>query len=341
MAENSHVDLGFVEKTDTGKLSCQYFPSKVGGKPAWLSLSSLPSPNQILCSKCNNICVFLLQVYAPIEDDDNSFHRTVFVFLCKNPNCHQPNSSVPFIALRSQLPRINDFYSPDPPTPVTPVPDNGDKLCVVCGISGPKCCSKCHSRSYCSKEHQIIDWKKGHKLNCNECKEDKTTNTSQVLFQEYELLIEDEEFQKEEEKSEPEKKEELHSFLKSEKASSLLQDCSSEELEKMSNQSEDKVFLKFRKRIDHAPEQVLRYDRGGCPLLVSSDNKPDKIPNCTCGAQRQFEFQVMPQLLCHLGVDQVGDSIDWGTLCVYTCSANCYHGNQYQQEYLWKQDYSK
>ncbi|XP_048763250.1 programmed cell death protein 2-like [Ostrea edulis] len=341
MAENSHVDLGFVEKTDPEKLTCQQFPSKVGGKPAWLSLSPLPSPDQLSCPKCNAVCVFLLQVYAPVDDDDNAFHRTVFVFLCKNPECHQLNSSVPFIVLRSQLPRVNDFYSPEPPTPATPVPIKGDKLCVVCGSVGPKCCSKCHSRSYCCKEHQTIDWKGGHKQNCSDTQEDRCSERSKVLFQEYELLIEEEAFQKEEEKSEAEKKQELQSFLKSDKASSLLQECPPEDMEKMSNQSEDKVFLKFRKRVGHAPDQVLRYDRGGCALLVSEDNKPDNIPDCSCGAKREFEFQVMPQLLCHLGVDRVGASIDWGTLCVYTCSANCDTGNQYQQEYLWKQDYSK
>lgn len=167
MAEKSHVDLGFVEKTDPENLTCQHFPSKIGGKPAWLSLAPLPSPNQLQCPKCSGICIFLLQVYAPVEDDSNAFHRTVFVFLCKNPNCHQPNSNAPFCVVRSQLPRDNDFYSPDPPTPPTPIPSKGDNLCAVCGIAGPKCCAKCHSRSYCSKEHQVIDWKNGHKQNCS------------------------------------------------------------------------------------------------------------------------------------------------------------------------------
>lgn len=87
--------------------------------------------------------------------------------------------------------------------------------------------------------------------------EDGSTKRSQVLLPEYELLIEEEEFQKKEEKSESEKKEELSSFLTSDKASSLLQDCTPEELEKMSNQSEDRTFSKFRKRVEHAPDQVV------------------------------------------------------------------------------------
>lgn len=47
----------------------------------------------------------------------------------------------------------------------------------------------------------------------------------------------------------------------------------------------------------------------------------------------------MPQLLNHLGVDEVGDSIDWATLAIYTCSADCEAGGQYGREFLWKQDY--
>ena len=86
--------------------------------------------------------------------------------------------------------------------------------------------------------------------------EDMTTDSSQILFPEYELQIEEEELEKEEEKSEAEKKYELRSFLASDKANSLLADCSPGDLEKMSNQSTDKVFLKFRKRLEHAPDQV-------------------------------------------------------------------------------------
>jgi pre-rRNA-processing protein TSR4 len=51
-------------------------------------------------------------------------------------------------------------------------------------------------------------------------------------------------------------------------------------------------------------------------------------------------LQIMPQLLTYLDVDSLGDSIDWGTLCVYTCSVSCDIGNRYRKEFLWKQDYS-
>ena len=39
------------------------------------------------------------------------------------------------------------------------------KHCTVCGAVDANVCSGCHSVSYCSKEHQKMDWKK-HKPNC-------------------------------------------------------------------------------------------------------------------------------------------------------------------------------
>lgn len=51
-------------------------------------------------------------------------------------------------------------------------------------------------------------------------------------------------------------------------------------------------------------------------------------------------LKIMPQLLNHLKVDSLGESIDWGTLAVYTCADNCGGGNEYLEEFIWKQDFS-
>ena len=48
----------------------------------------------------------------------------------------------------------------------------------------------------------------------------------------------------------------------------------------------------------------------------------------------------MPQLISHLKLDDVGESIDWGTILIYTCSQNCAIGNAYSKEYAWKQDFT-
>lgn len=41
--------IGFLDKTDKWRLESRFFPSKVGGKPAWLDLKNLPPTEQLLC----------------------------------------------------------------------------------------------------------------------------------------------------------------------------------------------------------------------------------------------------------------------------------------------------
>eukprot|EP00051_Salpingoeca_urceolata_P018401 m.258052 g.258052 ORF g.258052 m.258052 type:complete len:127 (-) comp19185_c0_seq21:1160-1540(-) len=102
---------------------------------------------------------FLLQVYTggAFERDD-CFHRTLFVFCCKNGRCHLGGRSGGFKVFRSQLARSNDFYAFDPPPTdpeSAPVVVPKVPLCAVCGSRGPKRCAQCRDVSYCSREHQV------------------------------------------------------------------------------------------------------------------------------------------------------------------------------------------
>lgn len=67
-------------------------------------------------------------------------------------------------------------------------------------------------------------------------------------------------------------------------------------LTNMALSEQDKMFAKFRKQIDYAPNQIIRYDRGGTPLWISDYNIPATetiVPDCQyCGEKRIFEFQV-------------------------------------------------
>ena len=80
-------DLGFLEKIDQSdcwQLESRFFPSKVGGKPAWLDLKSLPPSSLILCPLCNLPRSFLCQLYANIDEKPECFHRTLFIFMCRS-----------------------------------------------------------------------------------------------------------------------------------------------------------------------------------------------------------------------------------------------------------------
>ncbi|XP_028398834.1 programmed cell death protein 2-like [Dendronephthya gigantea] len=376
------IELGFLEKVeDPVTLTSPFFPSKIGGKPAWLALSELPS--QILCKICEKPLVFLLQVYTPADDEKSpAYHRTVFVFCCRNGSCYKSNCNKSLKAFRCELPRSNDFYPA-----VSSFQDQDKifqefkdkkagagaswtKLCEVCGCRGEKLCSKCRQVSYCSRDHQTVDWKTGHKLVCGNAEQqrqpgaihDKTTvvelrfafigspgKVSNVLFPEFELVTEPEEIDGEiQECGNENDMEKYKDILKdNEKDNAGAKndwDSLEAESKKINDVVEDKTYCEFKKRISYEPEQVLRYQQHGNPLWVSKLNIPKEtdIPKCSCGATRTFEFQILPQLLNNMNCDSLGASIDWGTLAVYTCSRNCNsNGTSYYEEFVWKQDFSE
>jgi pre-rRNA-processing protein TSR4 len=103
----------------------------------------------------------------------------------------------------------------------------------------------------------------------------------------------------------------------------------------------DKTFQKFSDRIAQNPEQVLRYEFNGQPLLYSgTDDVATRfivphgktgtargMPKCeNCGAQRVFELQLVPGLIYELEKDEtmdLDDGMDWGTIIVGICANNC------------------
>ncbi|XP_058831648.1 programmed cell death protein 2 isoform X2 [Topomyia yanbarensis] len=331
------VDIGFLEPCADWLLTNKFFRSKVGGKPAWLELKHLPSPKDILCEECGDPCVFLCQIYAPLDGKENCFHRMLFIFVCLKSSCYKPNQCKNIKVYRSQLARKNDYFSFDPPSedvPSDPVP-SPVPLCVVCGCRGPQLCSKCKTTSYCGVVHQRIDWKHGHKATCGQVA--NTSSISSILFPQYEIVTEPEEEPTKKLSEEDNEKDQMNEYRKlvNEGKAGDLEDLTESELDSYAEQSEDKYFLKFRKRIANDPDQILRYERGGNPLWLSPV-VPKNITSCDyCGGARVFECQIMPQLLNSLK----NDSIDWGTLAIYTCEQSCDPpGQGYAREYIFKQD---
>ncbi|KAK0713203.1 programmed cell death protein 2 [Lasiosphaeria miniovina] len=106
----------------------------------------------------------------------------------------------------------------------------------------------------------------------------------------------------------------------------------------------DAAFQKFADRVGQNPDQCLRYEFGGQPLLysktdavgkllhVSADTGPKVttagagvIPRCTnCGAGRVFEVQLAPHTIEELEIEEDGlDGMDWGTVIVGVCENDC------------------
>lgn len=81
------AELGFAEEAPAWRLRSKQFPSKVGGRPAWLGEAGLPGPAELACSLCGRPLAFVLQLYAPLPGRADAFHRGLFLFCCRAPPC--------------------------------------------------------------------------------------------------------------------------------------------------------------------------------------------------------------------------------------------------------------
>ncbi|KAF9884046.1 hypothetical protein FE257_002331 [Aspergillus nanangensis] len=125
----------------------------------------------------------------------------------------------------------------------------------------------------------------------------------------------------------------------------------------------DKAFMKFSTRLAHNPEQILRYEFRGTPLLYSHADAVGKrlhdakggasgarvttvasgasnLPRCEyCGSERVFEFQLVPHAISVLedavGLDDAG--MEWGTIILGVCNRDC--GPQQAKVTGWREEW--
>jgi pre-rRNA-processing protein TSR4 len=114
----------------------------------------------------------------------------------------------------------------------------------------------------------------------------------------------------------------------------------------------DKTFQKFADRVGCNPEQVLRYEFAGSPLLYSKKDAVGKLfsegngkragmQRCgNCGRERVFECQLTPHAIMELERDEVGvDGMDWGTIIVGVCAGDCVQNYVREGEVAWIEEW--
>lgn len=100
----------------------------------------------------------------------------------------------------------------------------------------------------------------------------------------------------------------------------------------------DSTFQKFADRLAQNPDQCIRYEFAGQPLLYSKTDAVGKrlhdggsgggagrIPACqSCGGERAFEVQLVPGAIAELEAEEDGlEGMDWGTVIVGVCASDC------------------
>ncbi|KAI1332463.1 hypothetical protein F5Y16DRAFT_357855 [Xylariaceae sp. FL0255] len=111
----------------------------------------------------------------------------------------------------------------------------------------------------------------------------------------------------------------------------------------------DAAFQRFADRLAQNPEQSIRYEFSGIPLLYSKTDAVGKalapathdggggvsggkgvgvgvgMPRCAnCGAGRVFEVQLTPHAITELEAEELSlEGMDWGTIIVGVCERDC------------------
>jgi pre-rRNA-processing protein TSR4 len=320
--ESQPVFLGFLEdeEDEVGEENPSSFvDSFVGGKPVWLKR---PQEKPLVCSVCGDVLVLLAQIYAPLDTvETTAYHRVLYVFICTKGACWKKKNCV--AVLRSQLAKEEDRQ--------------GDfATCCVCGKPGSKACSQCHRRKFCSKSHQLIDWRAGHKQKCKKKEgQDESPDTEEDLPEDESYRYKKRYLDTEEEQWIPDKAAfrelaDAHSALvvNDHQIKAKILPSAASETNVDQSKSSDRFFLRFQNRCQAHPDQVLRYAWGAkAPLWVNAEGQMvGSPPVCeACGAERVFELQLMPQLLFYMNVDKQQDNtaMDWSSIVVYSCSKSC------------------
>ena len=310
------VQLGFAEEPRKGDFDLKNFPSKIGGLPVWL----LPLSNNIdesffICS-CGDYLSFLLQLYSPLEDKSNSFHRMIYVFFCQK--CWKKKDLVK--VLRINLPEKSSYY-------------DGEEILDIKKIINDEKTQKINEKlkKFMLEEYFIStapEKKEASKLYLNfyataEEKSITSSDSSNLQDQEGE-----EEIIFNNVKEEKEYDNMLKNYLKENPGVNIekIEEESDEEKEndKIIDSSNNDIILSlFTKVVNYDKKQVIRFYRNNFyPLWFTQEKmlSTKKTKCLNCGGDIVFEFQIMPYLFL---IEPKIALNDIGTIVIYTCKNCC------------------
>ena len=352
---------------------------QVGGRPSWLQPKDLPL-EPLTCRCCATPLTFICQLYAP--GDGSAFHRSLYIFACPRPEC-VPQTEGSVRVLRVQLPMDNPFYPEESESESESVsrhlPENhGVSLCAVCGQRGKgKCplqgmyfCGKYHQREYktysnkpwlpsCFSMHELVVEDEPQQSeqeredrqalfesteNDDDSDEDleqgdlnamtgaTKTTTEDVTTTDFYARIQN---AKEQCLRYSKWKENSELWIRSDSMPSIIPDCRCG------------ATRRFECQIMPQMLHYLLQDR------TSQQQTPSKLAKEALMAAASIveQAQSVPPMLKQRQDEQLGkiqanllkSELDWGTICIYTCTESCDYIDldedlgAYHEEYAWKQ----
>ncbi|CAK8568535.1 unnamed protein product [Lathyrus sativus] len=308
------------------------FTNKIGGLPDWPIPIDAINSDLLRCSTCANNLSLVAQVYAPLS---HRHHRILFIFSCVSPKCAtswrvlrlQKITDIDTSQREQQtevlnLQNLNSESDEDESEEDMSFEELANALIQAGTLASSNSKSKSKNQQKKRQQHNFSTTASLHNLNHNNndvpvvpCfyiytqEEPSTGDVSSVCSSYSSLSIKG-------------NGNSVEDNLQGEET------WETEQYEYDKALTADRIYLKFKKRLDAYPEQCFRYSNGGKPILaVAGEINPGSCR--LCGRPRTFEMQLMSPLLYFLqevlddNQRKMVENWDWMTLLVYTCSESC------------------
>ncbi|XP_035497507.2 programmed cell death protein 2-like isoform X2 [Scophthalmus maximus] len=325
---------------DPGRHRPSCVTNKVGGLPDWLPGVSRQCPR---CGRCGAPLALVSQVYCPL--DASPFHRNLHVFACPGAECSGGPQG--WRVLRSQgLETQVGAAPPHRPAPAQEAPLSATDWCDTADDWGVE---------EEEEEEEDEGWAGGGGVKKDQVEEEAAAEAPSLsgrlqdlslgashqdvvpVFRSFFISVVDESDLcggEDDDCDLAHAQELLREYERREGVAVGEMEGGGggeEKYEKSRARHGDNVFSRFMKTISPCPQQVLRYCRGGRPLVISEPpaDLARAVPACgSCGGPRTFELQLMPALVSLLQRTRKDGGaeaeLDFGTLLVYTCVNSCW-----------------
>ena len=273
-------------------------------------------PESFFTCSCGEDLSFLLQLYSPLEDKPNSFHRMLYIFFCQK--CWRKKDLVK--VLRINLPEESSYY-------------NGEEILDINKITNDELTKKINEKlkKFTLEEYFIStaqEKKEASKiyLDFYSNAEEKSINSSDSSYNKQD--IEEDEIVFNNVKEEKEYDNMVQNYLKENPGENInkVEEESDDEKEndKMIDSSNNYIILNIFTRVtNYDKKQIIRFYRNNFyPLWFTQEKMlTTKNTKCTnCGGDVVFEFQIMPYLFL---IEPKIAFNDIGTIVIYTCKNCC------------------
>ncbi|KAI5361542.1 putative programmed cell death protein [Septoria linicola] len=349
--------------------------SQLGGHPIWLDLKTAPDGALAKCKVCNGLMNLLLQLNGDLPDRFAGHERRLYVWACRRKACRRKDGSVRgFRATRQTAvksrPVANPIEKEDKPAAQPPT-NLGETLFGVKPNPGSQ--ANPFAAPGSSSSAQANPFATASSLAAKlpqKPAEPAPTEALPQTFAEKARLASPPPTEPTQPSTPPTPWPEKSSFpepyppyyidadkeyidatpdalpqnVRVDNGEGSSSNSGEKDMKDAFESSMDKTFQKFADRLSQNPEQVLRYEFDGQPLLYSKKDKVGKlldppqgkdakvktsgsgrIPRCTnCGAERVFELQLTPHGITELEAEDMSlDGMDWGTILLGVCSKDC------------------